>query len=1034
MRANWLLIALEAFLIIFGYFAANAALAKTHQIIDALDYVRYELTRPDLLEKIKSPSNKSGLGGTDGWGITGWFEYDLQVDETGWYELEATLAGSYRNAEYILDPNLYSGGTGGAYQFTSGQGLMGNSHKVANLWLDSGRHTLRIQQYYWTGLPPVVRLELKSSPSTIAGKVRALVAGSSTTFRVNECQPLTVFSGGLTEVRRLIAVVKDVSTGRTEKRYVANLPASQNLTKQQLPIYCAKQGDYVISFTEFNGRPISARDVPHVKYEVIDTRHVRDGDQNLRKTLIQEIDCAVTEPDYTGGGSTRVEVKPFGAYRESGDVGWKKYQQLPPSLRALAPQPSWFAYRLSVTEPQRPHIVEIDYPDDRQRSFAIALRERAPGKYPVAGGVDSGGEFSLSHAMQTETLIFWPRAEDPRIVFMNARPGGRAAAAGVRVYRVDSRLPPLRVPASGGRQFANWYEEGANFAGLYGLSVGQNDSKAAIERWAEVARYMGIGVLYPTVSAYNFNFYPSSFNRAFSSPPHDDLLHRMLLVAEREGLKVIPDLHPRADELAWGVSDVEQRSNVLRSKDGMLPKQPPLHYNPIHPANQEWYLGMVGELVDRYRESPALQGVGLRVMQWANPTLNNFHSLDWGYDDYTVGRFQAETRIRIPVNVTSPERFRLRYEWLMANAKEAWIQWRCDKITALYERVSERVRKARPDLKVYSLVFDAYPSGYGEGWLREAGVDVRKLSSIEGIELINSLHAYGRLYDDISSQQTRDNLLDPVVLGAMKAPGKNGAVLPYARYFEATEVVLPPKKLGFDADTTKMWTSAVVNPAGRHYLERFAIALAETDAAFLGDGGNGFTIGQPLLQEFLREYLALPAVPFTPRVDARDPVAVWELRTTNDYYFYAVNRERVAVELSLQTEGTGGFIRMGTGEQIFATGNALQIRLAPYQLMSFKASGSLRIIAARGQVPATEYRRVAEQVEWLANLSENMAVSSLFGRIGPDSRKLQKFAEEAKRALETGNVWRARTIVEDHELLMLYRSAGSYPPRFRDAK
>ncbi|HYQ73220.1 MAG TPA: family 10 glycosylhydrolase [Gammaproteobacteria bacterium] len=996
---------------------------------DALDYDRRDLTTPELAHKLTMAPKSLGLAGVDGWGVTGWFEYDFTVPQSGWFELTATLAGKYRNIEYIIDPDSGQYPMSGTHLYGTGQGLSGVTDKISNLWLEAGVHVLRLQQYYWTGFPPIIHLAIKSSAPGIAGKVRAVFPERSTVFRMNECPSLEIYYGQLPSEKDITVFVKDASTGKARAEYSVELSDSENLEKQRLPVYCSEPGGYILSFGDRAGRPVSSRDIGHITYEVIDTQPVRKKTGNAKRILIEEINCAVTAPDYSGGGETRVIRETFGSYRESGDAGWRRYQRLAPALRPLSSMPSWFAYELKIDEPQTPYIVEVDYPDDEFRSFAIALRESEPVKYPVAGGVDSGGEFSLSRAMVTQTLIFWPTAKSTRIVFMNARQGSRAAAAKIRVYRVDGGFPPLDIRVDGGRQYANWYEEGGSFTSLYGLPDNHGQMSNAISRWIELAQYMGVNVLYPAVSIYNFNFYPSQYNRAFSAPAGDDTMRRMLLMAEKYGMKLLPDLHPRSDELLWDNAGTgASKANVLVSRDGETINNLPSHYNPVYPDNQEWYVGMIGELVDRYKDSPALLGVSLRVMQWQNPTLNNFHSLEWGYGDYTVGLFQEETGVTVPDGATDSGRFRRRYNWLMANARDQWIDWRCKKITQLYRRIGDRVREARPDLNVYALIFDAYPSEHGIEWMKGAGLDIPGLSEVDGLVLINSLHAYGRLYDDLTTQGTRDNLLDPEILGAMAGQGQNGNVLPYTRYFEATDAVIQPEEIGFDPATKKTWTSAVVNPAGRHYLERFAVTLAETDAAFLGDGGNGFTLGQPLLREFMKDYRALPRKAFYQRKDARDPVAVWELDDEEGYYFYAVNRERFPVKVILVIDGAGDITRMSTGQHLQLEKGDLILQLKPYQLMSFKGAGDARIASVSADIPPEELQRVITQVEWLEALENDVQRN-----LAADQRQmLMSLATEARRVLDAGRVWQARTLIENHSLLGLYQSIGKYPPELRN--
>jgi Glycosyl hydrolase-like 10 len=1004
---------------------------------NALDFDRYELTDPKAIDKLKQSDNYNGLAGIDGWGITGWFEYDFTVNDSGWYEFRETLTGGSNNVEFIFDPQLHDHDTDGIHIYGAGAGFNGTDDKLGNIWLAAGSHTLRIQQYYWTGFPNITRISIRPSPATLAGSIRAELPDLSGVYRTNECPELDLVAGSSRMDYRLIVLISDKSTGAIRNKQTISIPSSRVPQKLQIPLYCDNEGIYSISYQDAAGRAISNRDVREISYEVINTKKRPRVGGDVERKLLQEIDCVSKPPDYKGGGETRVVRKSFGSYRESGDADWRQYQQLKPALRALRPEPSWFAYKLMVNHTQRPYLVEVDYPDDALRSMAIVLRESVPLNYPVAGGVDTGGEFSLSNTMQTHSMIFWPRAADPRIVFMNARQGSHAAAAKIRVYELNGDFPALRASEDGGRNFINWYEEGGNFTSLYGVDASPGNSSLAIERWAESVGYMGGNMLSPTINIYNFCLYPSSYNLAFSEPPGNDVFRRMLLIAEKHQMKVLPDFHPRADELAWPYAgSAVPKPNLLLSKDGKQPGNlPPPYYNPLYPANQDWYVNMLGEFADKYKDSPALLGVSLRLMQWANPTLNNFQSLDWGYDDYTTDLFQKETGITIPDGVKNDGRYRRRYDWLMANARDKWINWRCEKIAQLHERIRNRVRQARPDLKVYSVAYDAYPSEYGPGWLRDAGIDVGMLSNIDGVVLINGLHAYGRLYDDITTQGTRDNLLDPAVLRALMEHGDDGKFLSYARYFEATEAVVPPGDLGFDASTKKTWTSAVVNPSGRHFLERYAVELAETDATILGDGGNGYTLGQPLLREFLGDYRLLPAEHFTPRQDASDPVAVWELARNSDYLFYAVNRERYTVDLSIKITGTDEVTRLSTGERKKVSHGVLEIQLKPYQLMAFRTQKIARIDSVATEVPAGSLDIVNKQVSWLESLNKKITGNLTRFSLSSDQKQvLRRLAADARSAIDQGRAWQARGIVENHELLKIYVSINDYPPGFRNAR
>ena len=108
-----------------------------------------------------------------------------------------------------------------------------------------------------------------------------------------------------------------------------------------------------------------------------------------------------------------------------------------------------FAYTLKLPSIQDPYLALIDYPDDDQRTFTIALIERAANPYAPTVGVASGGVYSLSGRMQPHELFFYPREQEPRLLFQNWYPGQRAAAARIRVYRITSAISRPSAGASG---------------------------------------------------------------------------------------------------------------------------------------------------------------------------------------------------------------------------------------------------------------------------------------------------------------------------------------------------------------------------------------------------------------------------------------------------------------------------------------------------------------------------------------------------------------------------------------------------------
>jgi len=401
-------------------------------------------------------------------------------------------------------------------------------------------------------------------------------------------------------------------------------------------------------------------------------------------------------------------------------------------------------------------------------------------------------------------------------------------------------------------------------------------------------------------------------------------------------------------------------------------------------------------------------------MTWANPGLNNFHSIEWGYEDSTVELFEKETGIKVPADASSPDRFKARYEWLCANAKAEWVAWRCRKIAEIYAEICGRLRKVRPDLVVYSDVFGGF-----KDW-REAGLDPELLGRIEGLQIVQADSGYGRraytYLGPLADARLRDSLIRPERLLGFDSPLTGNAFLFGAEYFEATEVVVTPESLGYPEGTPRTWMSGVVNPAGRHYLERYALAMAEGDAVYLSDGGNAYTVGQPELLDFLKVFRRLPAVRFTERPGATDPVTVREHCDGKQFWFYAVNRERYPVSIDLQLKKPGEVVRLSDGAVVEPAKSVLRVTLQPYELAGFKAGRKAQIVKVSERLPKREYEKVQ------ALIADARAI-----QVETPSEQLAAAVTLAEEALKAGHLWRARTVLETSDLIAVYRKVKRFP-------
>jgi hypothetical protein len=94
---------------------------------------------------------------------------------------------------------------------------------------------------------------------------------------------------------------------------------------------------------------------------------------------------------YLQNGATKIVESPAGRYRET---------EGKPRAR--------FAYRFSVENVGRPHVVVVRYPDDKQRNMAISDGMT----YDMTAGVFTGWQLPLSHTMHELKMFFFPRWKD----------------------------------------------------------------------------------------------------------------------------------------------------------------------------------------------------------------------------------------------------------------------------------------------------------------------------------------------------------------------------------------------------------------------------------------------------------------------------------------------------------------------------------------------------------------------------------------------------------------------------------------------
>lgn len=769
------------------------------------------------------------------------------------------------------------------------------------------------------------------------------------------------------------------------------------------------------------------------------------NEKNAR--LITSIDCTreYSPQEYFAYGEVGVVDGPAGRYRE-----------------AAGKQFSRFGYRFRVRNMGRPHVMIIRYPDDKRR-FMFAIDGTC---YDLSTAIVTGFAHPLSGQMLELKNVFWPRWEDCSITFMTWGHSEPAAAASFEVYELDD-LAPLEIPGDPGdssrRELGVQYEDPCG--------TGASEGAMNMDQWTDhivaYMRHSGQKLLGYPICWYHGPQYPSEREPAdafgtivardrrqyatwTTQPPEwvtpildrfaqEGLEFQALLTLLRLGslmrkmntdLDAIKGGAETINNMLWndqvqaGTMDWTPTYNA-RNYEKLLDyheqckdkasfpwaygeKRGPYHagpiFNPLHPVVQEAIVGFVQEIAERYGTHPAFNGIAFTM--WA-PSMLWFGSIHSGYDDYTVGLFERETGIKVPVDKTAADRFSRRYEFLTFACMDAWVDWRCRKIAELIRKIRDTMTAVRPDLRVTlnmwreAFVNQLLWTGEVRQQLyacpglvelcRQAGIDVALYKDEPGIELDLEFDGGNRdrmgWVTDTAEQPIENftvirdhDFLDEEMLASFAGLATSGAYIFNAwheawgehKWFrcdpddaQARELAFvfgkPAEGIfrlnsiypadGFWWDSQLRITPAF--PAEPHFMEQYAHALAELDALRITRGGlfmDKAHTGE--IANFAKAYRALPKVKFETVGEKTDPVAVRSQVSDGRRYFYLVNRDYYPVNVTVFFDRAPGPVTdLATGKAKKA-GKKWSVALGPYELRSFTAPDAVRLTGSEVTVPA----------------------------------------------------------------------------------
>lgn len=631
-----------------------------------------------------------------------------------------------------------------------------------------------------------------------------------------------------------------------------------------------------------------------------------------------------------------------------------------------------FALRFHLPDTDHLYFIEWDYPDDRKRTCDIIAQSSRmkSNEYELQVGYCTGDEYPNSHRMLTSRMLYFPRSTDVTLIFMSARENAPAAAGEIRIYRVEGKLPPAAItpaPAVDGwtRTVGVYYEDPAINSGFGADGTSEAGFEQVIDRLSAYMKFSGQNLLaYPLVWYHGFigeRYNPRNHIRDFS----ELLLTRF----DAEGLEFLATMNqnnmtiPETLVNAESVADGSLHSTAVSIWSTGKPNPGGWHgtapnFNILHPDSKRELFANIDRILEIGAKHPSFKGIVLHLPRHA---MLWFGDITAGYNDYMIAGFEKDTGIQVPVDRKDPMRGKAYADWLLTHAKEAWIDWRCRKLAALYREAADRISARRADLRLVINSMIPVPEmsdprytnpDYVRIKNREAGLNPNYFADTPNIILDQTIYpadyrwregrrvspAAWRRLRSIDTEQSYYELL----LNA-----RTPWIHMHDRYWESAIGSTrkghwsdKPNALNAPWLREQSWRVSTLNPAGFHAMRHYVLPLRYTD--LLGITKGGFLIGsygmEPLLTPFIKAFRALPAKRFHDLPGGSDFIKARALEYGGAFWFYVVNTHHVPGTVKISVNGECTDLVTG-GKQ----NGSFELALAPYELRSFRAPAGSKI-------------------------------------------------------------------------------------------
>ncbi|HUS37938.1 MAG TPA: family 10 glycosylhydrolase [Pirellulales bacterium] len=612
--------------------------------------------------------------------------------------------------------------------------------------------------------------------------------------------------------------------------------------------------------------------------------------------------------------------------------------------RGAGPEASWTAYPLQVSHPGQPHILEVQYPSNLPQSMGISVLEPNAAGNVLPVGLDSGIHV-LDEAEQGEAnigrheIVFWPKTRHPVVLITNQRDdvvavhgkirllGPKAVGvAGLNLAGYSTTQLPQAMPRGmldEGRMLAALMKRPLIPENFSAQEAFDPWSQRSMDDWStfydgatrlvQYLKYAGYNALVISVADSGSTIYPSKlleptprydtgiFFASGQDPQRKDVLELLFRLCGREGIRLIPAIQfasplPELEAVirhggpdSVGIEAIGP-DGVAWSDKYARPEGPSACYNPLHPKVQQVMIGVVRELLDRYRHHPSFDGLAIGT---SGHSFAAFPGPDWPADPFTVQQFSQETAGDAAEQAAGGGR-----------AKH-WLDWRAYRLRQFHGRIADEVQHADPDANLYLSLSPLLERPDILAMMRPALPPLAKpLDALLGIGIKPQLYATN------GSVSQKIVLLNPSLMTPFHPGNREATSFPVASgspflsdiasagtvgFLQSTNPIPVhvesfDKKSPFGADKTHAVISPHLTPAGRATRRRVIRSLFDYDAAHIISGGDILPLGQEdELRDIVIAYRRLPVQPFQPVPGAAQPITLRQLTREDHTYLYLVN-------------------------------------------------------------------------------------------------------------------------------------------------